>query len=40
MVFTGEDEQYNGSAFVPVEVKAGKTVNYYYILSLVQKILF
>jgi hypothetical protein len=33
LIYTGEEEQYDSSAFVPVEVKAGRIIKYYSIVS-------
>src|ERR1700722_18384708 len=40
LIYTGEEEHYDNSAFVPVEVKAGRIVEYSDIVYLANNILF
>lgn len=38
-IYTGEDEKFDDSAFVPAEIKAGKLISYYYIVCVSKKCL-
>ncbi|CAF3620695.1 unnamed protein product [Rotaria sp. Silwood1] len=40
LIFIGEEEQYDNNAFVPVEVKAGRIIEYCYIVYFANKNLF
>ena len=40
LIFTGQEEKHDDNTFVPVEIKAGIIVGYYFIVYLAHKILF
>jgi len=37
LIYTGEKEQFDDKGFVPVEVKAGRIIEYYYIVYISEK---